>query len=278
MVGRNSIFTNCALTDDGDVWWEGMTGEPPAHLVDWLGNDWTPESDTPAAHPNARFTTPAEQCPSIAPEWDDPAGVPIDAFLFGGRRASVVPLVHEARDWEHGVFLGSIMSSETTAASTGSVGTLRFDPMAMLPFCGYHMADYWAHWLKLGQREGAKLPKLFYVNWFRKGDDGKYLWPGYGENSRVLAWICRRCDGSADATESEIGLLPPLGDGGIDTTGLDVTDAAMQELLAVDVDGWKQQLPQLHEHYAQFGSKLPAALREELSGLERRLGAPTSSV
>ncbi|HEY2655583.1 MAG TPA: phosphoenolpyruvate carboxykinase domain-containing protein, partial [Solirubrobacteraceae bacterium] len=234
--------------------------------------DWTPDSQTPAAHPNARFTTPASQCPSIAPEWEDPAGVPIDAFLLGGRRARVVPLVHEARDWEHGVFLGSIMSSETTAAATGQVGTLRFDPMAMLPFCGYHMADYWAHWLALGERDGARLPKIFYVNWFRKSVDGKFLWPGYGENSRVLAWIFGRCEGTARAVETEIGLLPPLGEGGIDTTGLDVTDADMQELLTVDVDGWKGQLPQLNEHYARFGDKLPSRLRQELDGLEQRLG------
>ena len=274
MIGSNSIFTNCALTDDGDVWWEGLTGEPPAHATDWLGNDWTPGSETPAAHPNARFTTPAAQCPSIAPEWEDPAGVPIDAFLFGGRRASVVPLVCEARDWEHGVFLGSIMSSETTAAAAGEVGELRFDPMAMLPFCGYHMADYWAHWLTIAERDGARLPKVFYVNWFRKGQDGRFLWPGYGENSRVLAWIFRRCEGTAGAVESEIGLLPPLGhEGGIDTTSLEVTDADMRQLLTVDADGWRRMLPHLHEHYARFGDKLPAKLRAQLDTLERRLTA-----
>jgi phosphoenolpyruvate carboxykinase (GTP) len=271
-IGHDSIFTNCALTDDGDVWWEGLTGEPPAHAIDWKRNEWTPDADTPAAHPNARFTTPASQCPSIAPEWEDPAGVPIDAFLFGGRRAGVVPLVHEARDWAHGVFLGSIMSSETTAAATGTVGALRFDPMAMLPFCGYHMGDYWAHWLKLGQRSGAKLPKVFYVNWFRKNADGKFLWPGYGENSRVLAWIFDRCDGDAAAHESPIGLLPPVADGGIDTDGLDVSDADMQKLLSVDIDGWKQQLPQIRDHYAKFGDKLPAELAAQLAALEQRLG------
>jgi phosphoenolpyruvate carboxykinase (GTP) len=273
MITRNTIFTNCALTDDGDVWWEGLTGEPPAHAVDWQGNEWTPSTDRPAAHPNARFTAPASQCPSIAPEWEDPAGVPIDAILFGGRRASVVPLVHEARDWKHGVFLGSIMSSETTAASAGEVGRLRWDPMAMLPFCGYHMADYWAHWLALGELAGAKLPKVFYVNWFRKGSDGRFLWPGYGVNSRVLAWIFRRCESAARAVDTEIGLLPPLEDGGIETDGLDVSADAMAELLSVDVGGWRRQLPQMHEHYAQFSEKLPAALRAELTRLEERLRA-----
>jgi phosphoenolpyruvate carboxykinase (GTP) len=271
-IGHDSIFTNCALTDDGDVWWEGLTGEPPAHAIDWKGNDWTPDSESPAAHPNARFTTPASQCPSIAPEWEDPAGVPIDAFLFGGRRAGVVPLVHEARDWAHGVFLGSIMSSETTAAATGTVGALRFDPMAMLPFCGYNMGDYWAHWLKLGQRPGAKLPKVFYVNWFRKNANGKFLWPGYGENSRVLAWIFDRCEGDAAAVESQIGFLPPVGEGGIDISGLDVSAADMEQLLAVDVDGWKQQVPQIQDHYARFGDALPAELAAQLAALEQRLG------
>jgi phosphoenolpyruvate carboxykinase (GTP) len=271
-IERNSIFTNCALTDEGDVWWEGLTGQPPAHAIDWRGNDWTPESETPAAHPNARFTAPAAQCPSIAAEWEDPAGVPIDAMLFGGRRAHVVPLVLEARDWEHGVFLGATMSSEKTAATTGNVGELRWDPMAMLPFCGYHMADYWAHWLKLGEQQGAQLPKIFYVNWFRKGDDGKFLWPGYGENSRVLAWIFGRCQGTAEAVETEIGLLPPVvGEAGIDTTGLDVSPEAMRELLEVDQKGWQQQLPQMHEHFARFGDRLPEALRAQLDALEERL-------
>ncbi len=270
-IGRNSIFTNCAKTDDGDVWWEGLTAEPPAHAIDWHGNDWTPGSGSPAAHPNARFTTPADQCPSIAPEWEDPKGVPIDAMLFGGRRSSVVPLVAEARDWTHGVFLGSTMSSETTAAASGKVGRLRWDPMAMLPFCGYHMADYFRHWLKVSERDGAQLPRVFYVNWFRKDADGKFMWPGFGENSRVLAWIFRRCEGKADAVETEIGLLPPVGEGGIDTDGLEISAATMAKLLEVDVDGWKQQLPQMHEHYAEFGAKLPAELHAELDQLDKRL-------
>jgi phosphoenolpyruvate carboxykinase (GTP) len=272
-IGCSSIFTNCAMTHDGDVWWEGLTKEPPAHAIDWRGNDWTPDSPTPAAHPNARFTTPAGQCPSIALEWEDPTGVPIAAILFGGRRSTVVPLIHEARDWEHGVFMGSVMSSETTAAAAGKVGRLRWDPMAMLPFCGYHMADYFSHWLGLGQREGAKLPRIFYVNWFRKDADGTFLWPGYGENSRVLAWIFRRCQGEAEAVETEIGLVPPIGEGGIDTDGLEVTDAAMAELLEIDIDGWKQQLPQMHEHYAAFGEKLPAELHAQLETLELRVRA-----
>src|SRR3954467_13881593 len=207
-VGRNTIFTNCARTDGGDIWWEGMTGETPGHLIDWKGNDWPPAADTPAAHPNARFTTPAGQCPSIADEWEDPKGVPIDAFLFGGRRSSGAPLVREAFDWEHGVFLGATMASEKTAAAAGTVGELRFDPFAMLPFCGYHMADYFAHWLKIGELDGAQLPRVFHVNWFRKDDEGKFLWPGFGENSRVLAWVFRRVDGEAEAEHTPIGYVP----------------------------------------------------------------------
>jgi phosphoenolpyruvate carboxykinase (GTP) len=269
-IESSSIFTNCAKTDDGDIWWEGMTSEPPEHLIDWHGNDWTPDSETPSAHPNARFTTPASQCPTIAPEWEDPAGVPIDAFLFGGRRASVVPLVHEAFDWEHGVFLGATMSSEKTAAASGNVGELRFDPMAMLPFCGYNMADYFAHWLKAGEREGAELPRIFYVNWFRKDADGKFLWPGFGENSRVLEWVFRRCEGTADAIETPIGLLPA--EGAINTEGLNISAEAMQELLSVDEDLVRQQLPQLKDHLATFGDKLPAQLEAQLAALEERLG------
>jgi phosphoenolpyruvate carboxykinase (GTP) len=269
-IERNSIFTNCAKTDDGDVWWEGMTSEPPEHLIDWHGEDWTPASDRPSAHPNARFTTPASQCPTIAPEWEDPAGVPIDAFLFGGRRATTVPLVHEAFDWEHGVFLGATMSSEKTAAAAGNVGELRFDPMAMLPFCGYDMADYLGHWLRVGKREGAQLPRIFYVNWFRKDDEGNFLWPGFGENSRVLAWIFRRCQGEADAVESPIGLLPA--EGGIDTEGLDLSAEQMKELLSVDESLVRDQLPQVREHLAQFGDRLPGEIRAHLEALEERLG------
>ena len=268
-IRHDTIFTNCALTDDGDVWWEGMTDEKPAHLRDWRRNEWTPESDAPAAHPNARFTTAASQCPVMAPEWDDPAGVPIDAILFGGRRASVIPLVHEARDFEHGVFLGSVMSSETTAAAAGQVGQLRFDPFAMLPFCGYDMAQYFAHWLKIGQRGDAeKLPKFFYVNWFRKDEDGRFLWPGFGENSRVLAWVFRRCDGEAEAVESPIGLLPAPG--AIDIEGLDVSPEDLEKVLSVDPQAWAAQLPQYHEHYAKF-ERLPDELHAQLKALEERL-------
>jgi phosphoenolpyruvate carboxykinase (GTP) len=273
MVGRNTVFTNCAKTDDGDIWWEGMTGEPPAHATDWRGAEWTPDSDTPAAHPNARFTVPAAQCPSMADEWEDPKGVPISAIMFGGRRATIVPLVHEARDWEHGTFMGSIMSSETTAAQAGQVGKLRFDPMAMLPFCGYHMGDYFTHWLNVATHDGAKLPRIFYVNWFRKDDAGKFMWPGFGENSRVLAWIFRRLTGDAEATETAIGLLPPIGEGGIDTDGLDISEETMAKLLEVDREGWAQALPQMKQHYAEFGDALPAELRAQLEALEQRLTA-----
>ncbi len=270
-VARDSIFTNCAKTDDGDVWWEGMTSEPPEHLIDWHGEDWTPASDKPSSHPNARFTTPAAACPSIAPEWEDPAGVPIDAFLFGGRRSKVVPLVREAFGWEHGVFLGSIMSSETTAAAAGEVGKLRYDPMAMLPFCGYHMGDYFSHWLKVGTREGAQMPRVFYVNWFRKDDDGNFLWPGFGENSRVLEWVFRRCAGTAEAEETPIGMVPTVD--GLDTEGLQISADEVAELLAVDAAGTKAELPAIEEHFARFGDHLPPQLREQLADLERRLGA-----
>jgi phosphoenolpyruvate carboxykinase (GTP) len=270
MVAVNTVFTNCALTDDGDVWWERMTPEPPAHLRDWRREDWTPEADRPAAHPNARFTVPISQCPSAAPEWTDPAGVPIDAFLFGGRRANVVPLVREAFGWEHGVFLAATMSVETTAAQAGEVGELRFDPFAMLPFCGYNMADYFDHWLRIGEREGARLPRLFFVNWFRKDEDGRFLWPGFGENARVLAWIFRRLEGAADAVETPAGLLPAPGS--LDVEGLDVPEDALATLLSIDEDGLRAELEQVREHLARFGDRLPAAVREQLGMLEERLG------
>ena len=268
-LSANSIFTNVALTDDGDVWWENMTDEPPAHLVDWKGNDWTLESDTPSAHPNARFTSPASQCPVIADEWEDPKGVPISAILFGGRRASVVPLVSEALDWNHGTFIGTIIASEMTAAAFGAIGKLRRDPMAMLPFCGYNMADYWGHWLKIGQKEGAKLPKIFYVNWFRKNKVGKFIWPGFGENSRVLKWIFERCSGNVDAIETPIGNMPTLN--GIDFDGLVVNENDKALLLRVDIDGWLQEIPLIREYYESFGSHLPTGLGRELDNLEKRL-------
>jgi phosphoenolpyruvate carboxykinase (GTP) len=270
-ISANTIFTNCAKTDDGDIWWEGMTKEPPAHAIDWKGNDWTPDSEEKAAHPNARFTTPASQDPAIAPEWEDPAGVPIDAMLLGGRRATTIPLVHEAFDWEHGVFLGATMSSETTAAAAGRVGQLRFDPFAMLPFCGYNMADYFEHWLEIGRRgDASKLPRIFYVNWFRKDAEGRFLWPGFGENSRVLEWIFRRCAGDAGARETPIGLVPSPGD--LYTGGLDVPAEDLAEVVAVDPDALREQLPQLKEHLAQFGDRLPDELQAQLEALERRLG------
>src|SRR5580692_8816917 len=272
MMTRNSIFTNCAATLDGDVWWEGMTEQKPAKLVDWLRRPWTPASERKAAHPNARFTCAASQCPVIAPEWEDPRGVPIDAILFGGRRAGIVPLVTEAFNWQHGTFLGSTVSSETTAAITGKVGQLRRDPMAMLPFCGYHMGDYFAHWLNIGARPSAsKLPKIFYVNWFRQNKNGKFLWPGYGENSRVLKWIFERCDGTVHANETPIGRIPEVAD--LDTTGLDIKGANVEELLSVDIEGWLAEVPSIKEHFAQFGSHLPEALNLEVKALEERLRA-----
>ena len=270
-LSQNCIFTNTAFTDDGDVWWEGMTGEKPAHLTDWKRHDWTPESETPAAHPNARFTAPAAQDPAIAPEWESPQGVPISAILFGGRRSSVIPLVTEAFDWQHGVFLGSIMASETTAAAAGAVGKLRRDPFAMLPFCGYNMADYFGHWLEIGEKsDSGMLPRLFYVNWFRKGPDGKFLWPGYGENSRVLEWVFERCAGRGGAVETPIGLLPTAD--AIPTEGMDVTPSDMGELLRVDIDGWRQEIPLIAEHYQKLGDRVPGALYDELVKLEKRLG------
>ena len=267
---KNSIFTNVALTPDGDVWWEEMTENPPEKLISWLGEEWTPNSGKPAAHPNARFTAPAAQCPVIDPDWENPRGVPISAILFGGRRPSVVPLVHQAFNWQHGTFLGSIVSSEKTAAAAGKVGELRRDPMAMLPFCGYNMGDYFAYWLSLEKRtDPEKLPKIFYVNWFRKDADGNWLWPGYGENSRVLKWIFERCNGSDNAVETPIGYLPTLD--AIDRTGLDVSDEAMRELLSVDAEAWLEEVESIKEHYKKFGDKLPQGLRDELAALEERL-------
>jgi phosphoenolpyruvate carboxykinase (GTP) len=266
----NCIFTNTALTDDGDIWWEGMTDTAPDHLIDWKGQDWTPESGTPAAHPNARFTAPAAQDPAIAPEWQDPAGVPIDAILFGGRRGSVIPLVTEAFDWQQGVFLGSIMASETTAAQAGAVGNLRRDPFAMLPFCGYNMADYLAHWLDIGKAtQPEKLPKIFYVNWFRKGEDGRWLWPGFGENSRVLEWVFQRCAGEGDAQVTPIGNVPTPQ--AINTEGLDVPKEDLEELLEVKADDWKAEVPSIREHFDFLGERLPQALRDELTALQDRL-------
>jgi phosphoenolpyruvate carboxykinase (GTP) len=267
---RNTVFTNVALTDDGDVWWEGLTDEPPAHCTDWKGNEWTPASETPAAHPNSRFTAPLAQVPCVAPEWEDPKGVPISAILFGGRRRGTVPLVTEAYNWQHGVFLGSIMGSETTAAAAGAVGNLRRDPFAMLPFCGYNMGDYFAHWLRLGESADAdKLPKLFYVNWFRKDADGKFLWPGYGENSRVLAWVFGRCANDADARDTAIGRLPTAA--ALPTDGLELPAGALDELLSVDEDEWRTELPLIDEHYGVFGDRLPTALHDELDALAKRL-------
>jgi phosphoenolpyruvate carboxykinase (GTP) len=272
---ENALFTNCALTPDGDIWWEEMTDEPPAKLTDWHGNDWTPQSGTPSAHPNARFTAVASQCPVIAPEWEDPKGVPISAILFGGRRATVVPLVNEARDWQHGTFLGSIISSEKTAAATGSVGDLRRDPMAMLPFCGYNMGDYWGHWLEIGKRAGAKLPKIYYVNWFRKSAGGDFLWPGFGENGRVLKWVFERCEGTAKSIETPIGNLPA--ENALDMDGLDeISRDDVNELLRVDIDGWLAELPLIDEYYAQFGDHLPKGFRDELRTMKDRLEAAKS--
>ncbi len=266
----NSIFTNCAMTPDGDVWWEYMTDKEPPELMDWLRRPWRPGIGRKAAHPNSRFTAPARQCPVIAPEWEDPKGVPISAMLFGGRRATVVPLVTEAFNWQHGTFLGSIMGSETTAAATGKVGQLRRDPFAMLPFCGYHMGDYFAHWLRIGA--GARpeqLPRLYYVNWFRQDAKGQFMWPGYGENSRVLKWVFERVTGGGEAIDTPIGRLPAPG--ALDINGLDIAPHALDVLLEVDVEGWLAELPLIKKHYESFGDRLPAGLNKELSDLEKRL-------
>lgn len=266
---ENVLFTNCALTRDGDVWWEDLTRELPAELTDWQGQRWTRDSRTPAAHPNARFTAPADQCPVIAPEWDDPQGVPISAIIFGGRRAETIPLVQEARDWTHGVFLGSIMGSEKTAAAAGNVGALRRDPMAMLPFCGYNMADYFAHWLDVGRTAGAQLPRIYNVNWFRKGADGRFIWPGFSDNARVLKWIFQRVRGEVDARETAIGLLPRVDD--IDLSGLTLERDQLATLTEVQVEGWLSEIERIREHYERFGDRLPSALSDELTALERAL-------
>ena len=266
----NSIFTNVALTDEGDVWWEGLTEEPPAHLIDWKGRDWTPDSDEPSSHPNARFAVPAAQCPTIAPNWEDPTGVPIDAILFGGRRATNVPLVTESFDWTHGVFMGATMSSEKTAAAEGTVGELRRDPFAMLPFCGYNMADYWGHWLKIGSfTTPEKLPRIYSVNWFRRDSDGNFIWPGFGDNSRVLEWIVRRLEGQADAQESAIGSLPLLDE--LNLEGVDISETELAELFALDWQSWLQEADLTQEYFEQFGDRVPEALREQLEGLRARL-------
>jgi phosphoenolpyruvate carboxykinase (GTP) len=266
----NCIYTNVALTDDGDIWWEGLSDEPPAHLIDWKGRDWTPESPDPSSHPNARFSAPAGQCPSIAPNWEDPAGVPIEAILFGGRRATNVPLVAESFDWAHGVFMGATVSSEMTAAAVGGVGQLRRDPFAMLPFCGYNMADYWGHWLEIGRAtDASKLPRIYAVNWFRKDSDGKFLWPGYGENSRVLEWIVRRLQGSVDAAVTPIGRVPERGD--LELDGLDVTAEQMEELFAIDPVTWLAESNLTEEYFDKFGDRVPAELRAQLASLRERL-------
>jgi phosphoenolpyruvate carboxykinase (GTP) len=268
----NSVFTNVALTDDGDIWWEGMTDEPPAHLTDWKGRDWTPDSDEVSSHPNSRFCTPIKQCPILAPEYDDPNGVPLDAILFGGRRKTTIPLVTEARDWTHGTFMGATLSSETTAAATGAVGVVRRDPMAMLPFIGYDAGDYFSHWINMAKNnDESKFPKIFYVNWFRRDEDGGFLWPGFGENSRILKYVIERVEGKVEAIETPIGLVPAPG--AIDTDGLDVTDEQLEKALRVDAGEWQAEIPQINEWFEKFGDKLPTVLWTELDGLKARLDA-----
>jgi phosphoenolpyruvate carboxykinase (GTP) len=271
-IQRNSIFTNVALTPEGDVWWEDMGVPPPARAIDWEGKEWTPDCGRKAAHPNSRFTTPAAQCPVMDPAWESPEGVPISAFLFGGRRTATIPLVNEAFDWEHGVFLGSASGSETTAAALGKAGVLRHDPFAMLPFCGYHMGDYFAHWLAMAQRtERAKLPKIFFVNWFRRNEQGQWLWPGYGDNMRVLKWICERMDGQGKATPTPIGNLPTPE--ALDLSGLNLSPDNVRQLLAVDTAGWKSEADNIAAYFANFGDKLPSAFPVQLRALRERLGA-----
>lgn len=266
-ITHNAIFTNVALTDTNDVWWEGMTPSPPKHLISWLGEDWTPASPKKAAHPNARFTAPISQCPVVDPAYEDPKGVPLSAILFGGRRSTILPLVSEAFNWQHGTFFGASVSSQTTAAASGEVGKLRHDPFAMLPFCGYNMGDYFAHWLKMGTHPHAKLPKIYAVNWFRQDKKGQLMWPGYGENCRVLKWIFERCDGSDNAIKTPIGYLPKA----LDTTGLSLTDTFLQELLSVDTEGWLKEVEELKNYFKLFGTHLPEGIRSELSNLERNL-------
>ena len=267
-IRENSIFTNCVLTDDGDVWWEGMD-DPCEHGIDWKGREWTPATGEPGAHPNARFTAPARQCPSICPDWEDPAGVPIDIFIFGGRRSSVVPLITEALDWDHGVYMGATAASEPTAAALDVKSKLRRDPFAMLPFCGYNMGDYWQHWFEMGDKLGDNAPKVFYVNWFRKTEDGKWLWPGFGENSRVLKWMCERVDGKAGAVEAPIGMIPAKED--LDLDGLDVSNEDLTELLRVDKDAWAAELPELEEFFAKFGERLPKRMQAQYERMKERL-------
>ena len=266
----NSVFTNVALTDDGDVWWEGMEGKPE-HATSWKKQDWTPDSEEPAAHPNSRYCTPMSQCPILAPEWDDPQGVPISAILFGGRRATTIPLVNEARDWQHGVFMGATMSSEKTAAAAGKVGEVRRDPMAMLPFMGYHVGDYLNHWVEVGKNaDDSKLPKIFYVNWFRRGDDKRFLWPGFGENSRVLKWVIERIEGKANATATQVGLVPTADD--LDIEGIKEPREDVDAALEVNVDEWRQEIPLIEEWFAKIGDKVPSTMRDELEALRNRLG------
>jgi phosphoenolpyruvate carboxykinase (GTP) len=278
----NSLFTNVALTDDGDIWWEGMTDEPPAHLTDWKGRDWTPtgldadgntleSAGQPSSHPNSRFCTPITQCPIIADEYFEPQGVPISAILFGGRRKTTIPLVTQARDWQHGVFMGATLSSETTAAATGAVGVVRRDPMAMLPFIGYNAGDYFAHWINLGKgADASKLPEIFYVNWFRRDADGGFLWPGFGENSRVLKWVVERLEGTVGTVETPIGLVPTAGT--LDVEGLDMTPEQVEAALSVDPEEWKAEIPLIEEWFAKIGETVPTSLRDELDSLKLRLG------
>jgi phosphoenolpyruvate carboxykinase (GTP) len=268
-LGHDVIFTNVALTDNGDIWWEGLSDEAPAHLIDWQGNDWTPDSTTPAAHPNGRFTVAADQAASISPDWEEPTGVPIDVILFGGRRATNVPLISESYDWEHGVFVGATVSSEQTAAAEGTVGDLRRDPFAMLPFCGYNMADYWSHWLKLGEQLGESAPKIFQVNWFRKSADGKWLWPGFGDNSRPIEWAIKRVAGEVGAVDSISGRLPRPGD--LNLTGLEISKPELDALFALDPDAWATEADLTEEYFAQFGEKLPEEMTDQLADLRDRI-------